>query len=41
LDGTGLASVSVAVATMLLLHTALTKSSFFAKEFNKNKSDEE
>jgi hypothetical protein len=31
----GLALLSVAVATMLLLHIALTKSSVCGKEFNK------
>jgi hypothetical protein len=33
-----LASLSVAVATIPLLHNALTKSSICGKEFNKNKS---
>jgi hypothetical protein len=36
LDGTGLASHSVAVATMLLLHIILTKSMICGMEINKN-----
>jgi hypothetical protein len=36
LDGTGLASHSGAVATMLLLHTILTKSSICGMQINKN-----
>jgi hypothetical protein len=39
LDSVGLASDSVAVATMLLWHTSLTKSSICGKQFNKNKSE--
>jgi len=38
LHGTGLASLSVAVATMLLLHVTLTKSSFCGKEINKERN---
>jgi hypothetical protein len=38
LHGTGLASLSVDVATMLLLHIALTKASVCGKEINKQRN---
>jgi hypothetical protein len=38
LHGTGLASLSVAVATILLLHIALTKASVCGREINKKRN---